>query len=171
MDAKKSTKGQVQITETLLVLFAITIIIILGVFLFYRYNIQSLSEKGESLDEQQASVLLARISSMPEFECSLDNCMDASKFLPFENLARLRDYSGIFGRKRIVVEQVYPEASADKECTAQIYNQVDYPDNCNRWTLYNNAGDETYIISTPVALYFPETEEYRLGILKAEVSR
>ncbi|MEK6904709.1 MAG: hypothetical protein AABW87_03905 [Nanoarchaeota archaeon] len=169
--ARKYTKAQLQLTETILVVFAIAIIVMLGTFLFYRYSIQGLSETGERLSEQQTSVLLARITSMAELGCGEENCMDTSKFIPFKNLIGARDYRNIFGSKRITVEQAYPEVDSDKECNVQSYNQKDYPDNCKKWILYDNAGKEFYAVSTPVVLYFPEVGEYRLGILKVEASR
>ncbi len=171
MDARRFTKGQLQMTETVLVVFALVILLVFVVFFFYRQNIASLQTTSALLSEQQASVLAARIAALPELSCREDACLDTAKFFPFEKLAQTPEYRKMLGKKRITVEQAYPIPLVKKSCTVAAYNQIAYPDNCNLWTLYHPAdmAGEKFVVSIPVALYFPEFDLYRLGLLHIEV--
>ena len=160
-------------TETVLVVFALVILLVLGIFFFYRQNISALQTTSTVLSEQQASVLVTRIASLPELSCRDAACLDTAKFLPFEKLAKTPEYQKMFGKKRIVVEQVYPDPFIKKECFTTDYNQVAYPDNCHQWILYSHpeAQGEKFVVSVPVALFYPEFGLYRLGMLSVEVYR
>ena len=171
MDAQLSTKGQLQMTEVVLVVFALIVILVLGIFFFYRQNIISLQTTSTVLSEQQASVLVSRIARLPELSCRENACLDTAKFFPFEKLAKNPEYRKMLGKKRIIVEQVYPDPYINKTCLITDYNQVAYPDNCNQWIIYSHpeAQGEKFAVSAPVALYYPEFGIYRLGMLTVEV--
>ena len=173
MGALNYSKGQVELNETLLVLFFIVIIIIIGVIVYFRVFQEKVKEKGEELGEQEASVLLASITSIGEISCSNEDCVDTSKLIPFSNLARTKIdyYKNIFGYKKITLYNKYP-ATTELLCDSRAYNSLEYPENCNYWVIYENnlqPGKKGVIISSPISLYYPEINEYRIGILEIEV--
>lgn len=172
--AKYTRKGQVQFNETILVLFVVVILLVLGMFFYYKYSIQSLKTASEDLSEEQASVLLAAITSMPEIRCSDEECIDMAKVMAFNRVGReaFSDYARVFGSKRITIEMLYPEPTTIGECTLQKYNSLEYPDNCNYWTIFDNKKSDfenKMIISTPISIYFHEIDEFRIGKIILEV--
>lgn len=172
MDALNYSKGQVELNETLLVLFFIVVIIIIGIIVYFRVFQENVKEKGEELSEQEASVLLASITSMGEISCSNEDCVDTSKLIPFSNTARMNIdyYKNLFGYKKITMHNKYP-STKDGLCDIRAYNSLEYPENCNYWTIYENnpSGKKGIKISTPISLYYPEIDEYKIGIMEIEV--
>ena len=171
MTAQHSTKGQIQINETLLVLFALVLLIIVGIFVYYRFSLANVEHITDELTEQEASVLLASVSHLPELRCSHVNCIDTSKLLPFQTLARgdRAYYSRLFGAKRIMIEQTYPAPDTEHPCTITAYNQLIYPANCQHWIIYDQPPTSPHDlkkISTPITLYYPETDSYGVGKLE-----
>ena len=176
MTARQSTKGQIEMHETILVLFIISIILALLIFVYYRYTIANLQTTGEELSEQEALVQLAFITNYPELRCANDNCVDMLKAVSFKQVSQSNKdyYLRTFGKKRISIEQVYPEPKTKDECTSLKFNQFDYPNNCKYWIIYEEA-PQSYSskqkTSIPISLYFPELDQYRLGTLNIEVFR
>ena len=174
MAALKYSKGQIEINETILVMFFIVIIIVIGIVFYYRVFQENIKGKGEELSEQEASVMLASISKMSEISCSNEDCIDAAKLIPFSSLAKSnRDfYSGILGNKKVTIYNRYPSTN-EGLCDSRKYNAFEYPENCNYWVLYDyelaNSGGRGIKISTPVSLYYPESDEYRIGELEIEI--
>lgn len=172
MAVLKYSRGQIELNETILVMFFVVIIIIIGIILYFKVFQEKITETGERLSEQEASVLLASIASMPEISCSNEDCIDTSKLIPFSNLARTRNdyYKNSLGNKRIQIKSVYPKTE-NKICNNEDYSSFQYPENCGYWILYeNNPSRKSGIkISSPVSLFYPEIDEYRIGILEIEV--
>lgn len=174
MTARKSTKGQVQLNETFLVLFILIILLFLGLFFYSKFMVRSLQEQADTLNEQETTALLARITSLAELRCSDKACLDTSKFLPFQTLAQQRrtTYTVLFGNQKITVEELYPVPASDAVCTKSLYLQTSYPGNCSRWILYEQqlvSLISTQKVSTVVSLYYPEQDLYTLGRLTLEV--
>lgn len=82
------------------------------------------------------------------------NAVDTSKLF----------YEGNYGFMKLVIEQTYP-FQEKVEC-----NMQNYPD-CNYFAVYNKQNlnlKNKLIESKPVSLYFPLTDEYKLGKLIVE---
>ena len=157
--------------ETLLVLFIIVILIIVGMIVYFRFSLAKVESIGGQLSEQESTVLLASASTMAEFRCNERDCMDTSKFLPFRTTVHMHVgfYTSSLGYKKIAVYQVYPSMNNTNDCTLEMYAQEDYPYNCRSWVLYDRQPTplkQAMTASTFVSLYFPEVEEYRLGRLE-----
>ncbi|HLD15738.1 MAG TPA: hypothetical protein VJB94_04135 [Candidatus Nanoarchaeia archaeon] len=158
-------------SETTLITLIVVIIIGIAFFVYYKYSSQSYDEARERISEEESSVLLAYIASMPEISCE-DNCIDASKLLAFKSLSNSKDYIAVFGNKKITIEQAYPAVNSTEECTALKLNQASYPGNCRYWMLYERKPklfSSTYIVSTPYSIYYPETDSHGIAIIKIEV--
>lgn len=168
-----SKRAEIEMTETILVLFALVLIIFIGIFVYYRFSVQHVQTVSQELSEQEASVLLATLSRLPEIRCSRDDCLDTGKFLPFSQLSRDSSfYAGLLGSTQIIVHQLYPVVSSEDWCDFAHYQQSTYPDNCRSWVVYDRKPaqpKQEIIYSRPVSLYFPETHTYRIGRLEFHV--
>ena len=135
----QSSKGQIGMIETIMVLVVVFIIIFVAIFFYYRFFLQSIEERSEELSMQQSTVLLGYIASMPELQCSVrfddEDCIDVYELdIGYINNNR-EDYFPLFGFKNIMVEQVYPPGST--------------------WQIYNNPKpnfESKEVISMPVSL-------------------
>ena len=149
-------KGQVHVSETILVLFVVVIILMMGVTIYFKFSV----EKSKTLAE--------------ELSCEGLGCMDTSKFLPFKRVLGedFGRYKRMFGRKRIVVKELYPvdDSVKEVECDVVKYIQMAYPQNCGSWVIYdyNPENEPAAKVSTIVSLYYPEFDEYRVGRLEIE---
>tara|TARA_Y100000310_G_scaffold1020_6_gene1473 strand:+ start:288 stop:824 length:537 start_codon:yes stop_codon:yes gene_type:complete len=176
MIAQQSTKkkGQIQLNETIMVLFVIVIILFVGLFVYYKYSIASIKETAATLSEEETTILLAALLVLPELRCDEGTCLDTAKFLPFKQLTETKQlkYAQFLGSKTITIEQVYPPMTTETICTQNHYQQFTYPNNCKKWILYENKPvkyTNNPTISTIVSLYFPELQEYRIGRMHIEV--
>lgn len=155
-------KGQMQINETILVIFIFTVMMLIGFVLFNRW--MSVSIEQEFLDNERSrfSNMLTTVAEMPEIKCSSQgkdfNCVDSLKLLS----ANKGDYVERFGFREIKVNLVYPEVR-ERECSTATYPS------CDEFLVYSNRPSEfkeEEIIRTPVSLYYPITEEYKIGVLE-----
>ena len=167
-------KSQIHISETILVLFVVIVIIMLGVVVYFRVVVENNKNLEYDISERQATIMLAKVLSLDELSCGDDFCVDAGKFIPFKRaLGEDFDYfKRIFGRKKITFNRIYPEPGLNKdvECDIARYIQVEYPFNCGKWTIYDNNPDNELgaKVSSVVSLYFPEIDEYMIGRLEIE---
>ena len=171
---RRSSKGQIEMNETLLVVFFIVLIIAIGSLLYYRHFMETAKTQVEELSEQEMSVLLASITEMGEIRCGQGDCIDTSKIIPFSNVIKAHSayYNADLGFKKITLEIVYPASEHNKApCDLRAYQQSMYPNNCGFYTLYENEpkqAKKAITVGSPVSIYYPETDEYRIGRLKIE---
>ena len=157
-------KGQIQINETILVIFIFTVIIILGIVLFNRWTKASL--ENEFLDNERIrfSNMLSTVPELSELKCSSQgrplNCLDSLKLLAWGNPDL--DYRKKFGFREIKVNVIYPEGEK------ALCKSATYPE-CDEFMIYSNKPGEIKeeeIINTPISLYYPVTNEYKIGVLE-----
>ncbi len=165
-------RGQVHISETMLVMFVVVVIILLLIVIYFRFAAERNKQLPDELSERQATILLTQTVALPEFACATDDCIDTAKFLPFQQILGEHNvhYKQVFGAKSVTFTQLYPPpptTSVGVECDIAHYIQVDYPNNCDTWTVYdyNPENKPGAVVSTIVALYFPEIDIYRVGRL------
>ncbi len=161
-------QGQLGMQEILLVTFILVILFVLGLVLYFKFSLAHVQTIGETLSEQETTILLSRIHSLPELRCRDRVCLDTSRFIPFQTLTQRHQeyYANFLGYKKIVVTQLYPAPETRELCTLTTYEQDAYPQNCFSWTLYDHKPQKVrqqIIVRTFVSLYYPELEEYRLG--------
>lgn len=152
-------KAQVQMMETIAVLFIFFILIAFG-FIFYANVLKgSIAVTKREHSELKAIELANRVSSLPELQCSdnnivQENCID---WLKLEKADLLMDqnrlfYFGMLGYSNVIIEQVFP---------------VDYTSTFS-YTVYSNIPPDysdklpTYI---PILLKKPITGGYGFGIM------
>ena len=166
MIALKSTKGQVELFETLMVIVIVVIVLVVALGFYLRFSSKEVSDTGESLCMTSSTVLLVSIASMPEIECSVNgntqDCIDTSKLMVFDPAREYGDYFETICKQKVSFVNVYPEKE-DVICT-----MGNYPD-CTTFDFYGEDSDARVVISTPVSLYYPLTGEYTAGKLVVEV--
>lgn len=118
MTPNMGRKGQMQMTETIAILFIFFILLLFGIIFYFRYQQSAFQEKQEELLGVRAMETTLKALFMPELICSRgeaepeDNCFDTLKL--DSAAAVLEDnkddyYFEIFSYAKITVHQVYPE--------------------------------------------------------------
>ena len=153
-------KAELQMQETILVIFIITIIIGLALFTFYQFQLKLIEKLRFELEDNKMLTLLSTLQNSPELSYSYlgneENAMDTIKLINAKLINQ--------GFKEITVKQIYP-TSENKTC-----NIKSYPD-CNLYLLYSNKPSKiknTKILSLPVSLYFPHKNEYKAALLEVK---
>ncbi len=158
-----SRKGQAQIHESTIVLIVFFILLIMGIALFYRYNMKSIETNKLNFERDRTYTLLPTLPNSPLLQKSKfldeESAIDTTKIIGL----KLEDagYDNL-GFKSIAVKEVYPR-KAEGICSAKSYP------NCDTYLLYDNKPKKEgsrMEISTPVSLYFPFTDSYGAGRLE-----
>ena len=165
-------KGELQTQETILAVFIFTIIIIIGMVVFFRFQENSLNANAAEFRLEQFGNKIVALAETPELvytEAGIKkNAVDTLKLIAFQNLVQRKKkyYTDKLGYMNITITQVYPTKNKNK-CSV---NRIS---DCSVWEIYNNVpkdGINSRIRrETPVSLYFPETGKYSIGVLSAEV--
>ena len=141
-------RGQLQIQESIFVVFIFFIILMLSMIVFYQFETRSINGIKEEHDENLFYHLISYVPSMPELQCSRigigDECIDLSKARAF---GFMNDdyYKGIFGYKKIILE-----VSED----IVLYN----------WEPNTYSGERK--ISSPISVYDPNNNKFIVGVLE-----
>ncbi|MFH0869933.1 MAG: hypothetical protein V1866_02660 [archaeon] len=165
MKKKTDRKAQLQMGETVFVVFIIIIIILLGLVFYSKVR------EGQIKDMQRAQrvsnfISLAHtLSSWPELECSIKetrdfDCIDRVKLgilgdfinqSKEDNPYAFNYYNDLLRKSDIVVREIYPSQQS--------------------WTLYLNPGNRKTrdAISLPVNIYDPISKKYAFGVLELAV--
>ncbi len=152
-------KSQIQMGESIAVLFIFFILVIFG-FVFYM-NVMKGSVKVEKEENIQLKAIgiAQKASFLPELQCSEENvrkesCIDMYKLEAVSGLLEENNiyYYDIFEFSKIWVEEIFPEEGGV-------------------WSLYNNPLMEynnklsTFI---PISLFDATSKKYDFGILVVE---
>lgn len=148
-------RGSVQLHESILVTFFVLVIIALGLVVFYKFTLNSVSNYEQEYKEQQ---LLSSLITIPNYFAynylgNSQNAIDTSKLF-YGNLN--------YGFITITIKQTYPISSEEIICSLQ-----NYP-NCNLYIVYNKTSyklKNTLVESIPVSLYYPLDNKYSVGKL------
>ena len=172
-------RAQLQIQETILVVFIFIILIILGMVFFYRVQSASIADDFREFQSEKLAVDFITLGDLPEFSCSRagvrENCVDTVKMTAFQGLAgengRLREYYlERFGYKNVTVYQIYPVRN-NAECGRGRISD------CGVWNIYTEKPariTSKRVLDTPVSLYFPCSAEgctddnYAIGLMVVE---
>lgn len=163
-------KGQLQIHETILVLFIFIILLIIGMIVFYRYNAEGLRQSMFDLESNKFNAMLSTFPQSPEIRCSFlgqdISCVDVYKLIGFKKI--VEDNKGYYreklGYRNISFYLLYPTKNGKVCDMANIRD-------CGVWNLYLEKPkhyEKTLVIETPVSLYFPETDNYGIGKMAIE---
>ena len=156
-------KAQIHMGETIAVLIIFIIILVFGLFLYFQYSYSSIQGRGLEFQETEYSTLLYSITDSPEFTCTKGNCIDMTKIIALKQLNyRLKN-------KEIKIEIIYPEPLQKRECTIEDYSNQNYPNMCNFWQIPALKTIKKItskpVVKTPISLYYPETDEFKIGLI------
>lgn len=154
--------AQLQTQETILALFIVIILLILGIAVFLRIQNQSLIQERNAFLRSQTNHLITTLPENALLKCSRygqkEHCIDSLKLAALATNPRLLD---TLGYKNITVSQVYPHAPSGT-CTGTNLAT------CNTWQVYTqrpNTVHSTTKIITPISVYRPEQDAYIIGLL------
>lgn len=111
-------RSQIQLTETIAVLFIFFILLMVGIIFYYQYQKSAIKEKGKELAAARTIDTTLNLLFLPELLCSKgeaeaeDNCIDAMKLrsaqvtIP-EHLEEY--YFSLFSFSNITVQVLYPK--------------------------------------------------------------
>ncbi len=154
----KMRKSQIQIGETIAVLFVFFILIVIG-FIFYVKVIKGNIEMEQEEQSQLKSVGIAqRVMFMPEVQCSddniiTDNCIDILKLGIAQSVMKENElyYYDMFEFSNISIVQIYPDEA--------------------EWNIYSRKTEDAkskFVTNVPISLYNPVTRKHGFGILTIE---
>ncbi len=141
---KQNKLGQMKIQQMAFMLIAITLFLIVAGMFILTIRLSSIKETAKVLNENNALLLVSKISDSPEFSCgnafgqARSNCIDTDKAMALEG--KIQDYSGFWGVSGIEIKKIYPMGTG--ECTKQ-----NYP-NCGQITLLapsNGTGVSNFV--------------------------
>ena len=160
-------KGQLQIQETIIVVFICVVIILIGLGIFYKYTMQTIQNEQTEHMQSTFDNQIITIPTNSLFSCEQltqqKNCIDATKLLAITQLDKRR-LQRLFPDTKISVKQIYPKTN-DKECTVQ------NPKDCNIYTVLDNKPKtvtSTRIQETAISLYNPLTNSYSIARMELE---
>lgn len=147
-------KAQIQIFETIAVLFIFFILIAIG-FIFYTKIFKSnLETEKEEFSQAKSIAIAQRVMFMPELQCSDDNivkenCIDILKLQPAKQIIEDNAvYYDLLEFSDIIITQIYP--------------------NQGEWDLYSRTTKDfknNFTTNVPISLFNPITKEYGFGVL------
>jgi len=151
-------KGQIQIGETIAVLFVFFILIVIG-FIFYANVIKgNIEQEKEELSQLKSIGIAQRVMFLPEVQCSednivTDNCIDILKLDSAQKLMKEKEiyYYDLLEFSDASVMQIYPNEA--------------------RWSIYSRRTDDfrnKFVTNVPISLYDPTTRKYGFGVLTIE---
>ena len=153
---KKPQKAQLKIQQMAFMLIAVTIFFFLVGIIILAFSLSGLKQTAETLEEENAMLLAAKLGNSPEFSCGESlgnfkiNCIDSDKFMML--IERKEKYSNFWGGgiSNIEIRKIYPEQEES------VCNQINYP-NCNIMRLYPET--KGYSMSSFVSLCRKESFE------------
>ena len=154
----KMKKAQIQIGETIAVLFVFFILIIIG-FMFYVKIIKSNIElETEELSQLRSVGISQKITFLPEVQCSedniiIDNCIDILKLDSAQSIMKKNEiyYYDLLEFSDVSISQIYPNEA--------------------KWNLYSRKIEDfnsKFVTNVPISLYDPATRKHGFGVLTIE---
>ena len=156
---KMHKKAQIQIGETIAVLFVFFILMVIGIIFYVNVIKSNLESEKEELSQLRSLGIDQRVMFLPEIQCSQDvveeitNCID---ILKLESAQGVISENGIYYYDLLEFSQVN---------ISQIY-----PDEA-KWDLYSrktNDFSSRFLTNVPVSLYDPITRKHGFAILTIE---
>jgi len=156
--------------ETLLVALVFMVVLLVALGFYFKFSLQGIEEAGENACLISNTVMLSSISSLPEIQCSVngqrEQCIDTTKLLVFDASREYDEFFTANCKQKVSFIQVSPVP----EDAEEICVQGTYP-GCAVYPFYDPGIEyaNSLLVSTPVSLYYPLTDEYRFGKLIVEV--
>ena len=151
-------KAQIQIFETIAVVFVFFILVAVGIIFYVKVIKSNVQTENEGFSQDLAVAIAQRAIFLPEIQCSQDNlikdkCVDILKLKSTEPLMKANeiDYFDLFEFSDIKIHQVYPTENA--------------------WNLYSRKTSDftnKFVTNISVSTYDPNTKSYGFGTISIE---
>jgi hypothetical protein len=190
----KNKKAQIQMMETMGVLFVFIIIIMFGYFFYAAVSQTAAKQERAEQKELQAVKIAQIVSFLPEVQCSSENieiepCVDLLKVdklteLTKNNIANKNKYLELFGTSEIYLDIIFPDGRLTKkgqqytheECAAVILPLTCILDGTtpnkefNSYIFYDNSPTDTTKFSKtqtyiPTAVYDVKEKQVYFGTI------
>ena len=142
-------KGQLEMQESIIVIFIVMILLLIGFVFFYRFTIADIQNQIDRHETNEFRQMINIIPNLAELKCSHlgneDDCIDVMKLDGYSRL-NVAD----FGDKRIAFKNMQT---------------------LEMWELYNEQPakfDSILRVSSPVSLFYPVENKYYYGVLIVE---
>ena len=153
-------RAQIQIGETIAVLFVFFILIVIG-FIFYVKVIKgNIEVEQEELSQLKSVGIAQRVMFMPEIQCSdyniiSDNCVDVFKLNIAQSAIKENElyYYDLLEFSNITITQIYPDEA--------------------KWGIYSRKTEDArskFVTNVPISLYDPVARKHGFCILTIETS-
>ena len=153
-------KSQIQIGETIAVLFVFFILIAIGLIFYVKVIQGNLEQEKDELSQLKSVGITQRVMFLPELQCSedniiIDNCIDVLKLESATDIMRTNElyYYDLLEFSEINITEIYPEDS--------------------KWNIYSRKTEDfnnKFVTNVPMSLYDPTTRKYTFGVLSIETS-
>ncbi|MFH1849440.1 MAG: hypothetical protein ABH879_04610 [archaeon] len=161
-------KGQIEIGETIAVLFIFFILVVFGLIFYTKIQKGTVADKIEENMALKAIEVAQKAAFLPELRCSAKNvpvldCVDLLKIEAFGDAVTANPifYYDMFQFAEITIEQVFPEPETgiflgpgSNPVSATLYARI--PDG---WTIR-----ESTVI--PTSIYDPKLGQYYFGLMQ-----
>lgn len=151
-------KAQIQIGETIAVLFVFFILIAIGLIFYVKVIKGNIELEREELSQLKSVGIAQRIMFLPEVQCSedniiIDNCIDILKLDSAQGIMNENElyYYDLLEFSEVSIFEIYPNKA--------------------EWTLYSRKTDDftnKFVTNVPVSLYNPMTRRHGFGVLTIE---
>ena len=108
-------KSQIQIGETIAVLFVFFILIIISFIFYVRVIKSNIQSEGDELSQLRSVGIAQRVMFLPEVQCGsdnviIDNCIDILKLESAQSVMKANDiyYYDLLEYSNISITQIYP---------------------------------------------------------------
>ena len=152
-------RGQIQMTETIAVLFIFFILIFFGLIFYYKYVDSSIKANQDQNLEKRAVDTTTRVIFLPEIQCGGGSggtnvyCIDLLKMEAFQKVLpdAIDDYYfNLFSFAKITVKEVYPNSSK----SWVVYDKPKKDFTSKKATYFSAALQDTSIIAgSPVTSF------------------
>ena len=154
-------KAQIQIGETVAVLFVFFILVIIGIIFYVKIIRGNIESEIQEASQLSSIGIAQRVMFLPELQCSNDNvikenCIDILKLNNAENLMSGNEvyYYDLFEFSNIIVSEIKPDGTSGE------------PSNIYLRTL--DKFKNKFVTNVPISLYNPTTKRNSFGLLTIE---
>lgn len=123
----KNKKAQMKIQQMAFMLIVVTLFFALVGLFVLTILFSDLKESAALIEEQNALLLVSKLSNSPEFACGKAfggdrvNCIDSDKAMALKD--NINKYSGFWGVDGIEIKKIYPAGSV--ACNSENYPDCD----------------------------------------------
>ena len=155
-----SKKGQLEMGITLMVIIIFMVLLIASLILYFRFTYTQIEENKATVLDQKFNSLLSVIIGLPEFRCSKggveSECLDASKLSAVNEViaANVDYYGNVFGEAEGIWVEI-PDETGNND----YYNS-------NLFIIYGEKDGKGAIYAVPVSVFYPDYNQYKIGVLK-----